>query len=105
MAPNRIDGVVIVMRRLLATGHWRGGIRRYPATQLFHDFDTNRLAVTQTLGTHRVGNFPCPSLTLCLSGLLSQAKIALKGTSEDQLLELEAIAKSLNLCARLIRDP
>ena len=34
----------------------------------------------------------------------SQAKIALKGTSEDQLLELEAIAKSLNLCARLVRD-
>lgn len=34
----------------------------------------------------------------------SQAKIALKGTSEDQLLELEAIAKSLNLCARAIHD-
>ncbi|EJD04327.1 peptidyl-tRNA hydrolase II, partial [Fomitiporia mediterranea MF3/22] len=29
-----------------------------------------------------------------------QAKIALKGTSDEQLLELEAIAKSLNLCAR-----
>ncbi|KAF9647488.1 peptidyl-tRNA hydrolase II, partial [Thelephora ganbajun] len=34
-----------------------------------------------------------------------QAKIALKGTSENQLLELEAIAKRLNLCARLVRDP
>ncbi|KAL0579810.1 hypothetical protein V5O48_002221 [Marasmius crinis-equi] len=33
-----------------------------------------------------------------------QAKIALKGTSEDQLLELEAIAKSLNLCARSVHD-
>ncbi|KAI0050739.1 peptidyl-tRNA hydrolase II [Auriscalpium vulgare] len=33
-----------------------------------------------------------------------QAKIALKATSEDQLLELEAIAKSLNLCARAIED-
>ncbi|KAJ3815016.1 peptidyl-tRNA hydrolase PTH2-domain-containing protein [Lentinula aff. lateritia] len=33
-----------------------------------------------------------------------QAKIALKGTSEEQLLELEAIAKSLNLCARSIID-
>ncbi|KAG6902802.1 hypothetical protein C0995_011289 [Termitomyces sp. Mi166 len=33
-----------------------------------------------------------------------QAKIALKGTSEEQLLELEAIAKSLNLCARSIQD-
>ncbi|KAF8898368.1 peptidyl-tRNA hydrolase PTH2-domain-containing protein [Infundibulicybe gibba] len=33
-----------------------------------------------------------------------QAKIALKATSEDQLLELEAIAKSLNLCARSIQD-
>jgi len=33
-----------------------------------------------------------------------QAKIALKGTSEDQLVELETIAKSLNLCARSVRD-
>ncbi|KAF9056613.1 peptidyl-tRNA hydrolase PTH2-domain-containing protein [Panaeolus papilionaceus] len=33
-----------------------------------------------------------------------QAKIALKATSEDQILELEAIAKSLNLCARSIQD-
>ncbi|KAG2023646.1 peptidyl-tRNA hydrolase 2 [Coprinopsis cinerea AmutBmut pab1-1] len=33
-----------------------------------------------------------------------QAKIALKASSEDQLLELEAIAKSLNLCARSILD-
>ncbi|KAH8120540.1 peptidyl-tRNA hydrolase PTH2-domain-containing protein [Phellopilus nigrolimitatus] len=33
-----------------------------------------------------------------------QAKIALKGTSDDQLLELEAIAKSLNLCARAVHD-
>ncbi|KAH8100537.1 peptidyl-tRNA hydrolase PTH2-domain-containing protein [Cristinia sonorae] len=33
-----------------------------------------------------------------------QAKIALKATSEDELLELEAIAKSLNLCARSIQD-
>ncbi|KIK71285.1 hypothetical protein GYMLUDRAFT_33428 [Collybiopsis luxurians FD-317 M1] len=33
-----------------------------------------------------------------------QAKIALKGQSEEQLLELEAIAKSLNLCARSIVD-
>ncbi|KAF9557859.1 peptidyl-tRNA hydrolase II [Agrocybe pediades] len=30
-----------------------------------------------------------------------QAKIALKAKSEDQLLELEAVAKSLNLCARV----
>ncbi|KAF8350247.1 peptidyl-tRNA hydrolase PTH2-domain-containing protein [Amanita rubescens] len=33
-----------------------------------------------------------------------QAKIALKANSEEQLLELEAIAKSLNLCARSIQD-
>ncbi|CAL1696487.1 unnamed protein product [Somion occarium] len=33
-----------------------------------------------------------------------QAKIALKASSEDELLELEAIAKSLNLCARSIID-
>lgn len=34
----------------------------------------------------------------------SQAKVALKANSEDELLELEAIAKSLNLCARSILD-
>jgi len=65
--------------------------------------DTDRLAATRALGTHRVGGL----LRHLIRGLpvpLSQAKIALKGTSEDQLLELEAIAKSLNLCARLIRD-
>ena len=33
-----------------------------------------------------------------------QAKIALKADSEDDLLELEAVAKSLNLCARAIHD-
>ncbi|GJE87793.1 peptidyl-tRNA hydrolase 2 [Phanerochaete sordida] len=33
-----------------------------------------------------------------------QAKVALKANSEDELLELEAIAKSLNLCARSILD-
>ncbi|KAK2462073.1 hypothetical protein APHAL10511_006536 [Amanita phalloides] len=33
-----------------------------------------------------------------------QAKITLKADSEEQLLELEAIAKSLNLCARSIQD-
>ncbi|KAI0690677.1 peptidyl-tRNA hydrolase PTH2-domain-containing protein [Cytidiella melzeri] len=33
-----------------------------------------------------------------------QAKVALKANSEDELLELEAIAKSLNLCARSIQD-
>ncbi|KAH9964463.1 peptidyl-tRNA hydrolase [Russula dissimulans] len=33
-----------------------------------------------------------------------QAKIALKVSSEEDILELEAIAKSLNLCARSIQD-
>ncbi|KAJ6519603.1 PTH2-domain-containing protein [Mycena sanguinolenta] len=33
-----------------------------------------------------------------------QAKIALKVTSEKQLLELEAMAKKLNLCARSVQD-
>ncbi|KAH9060860.1 peptidyl-tRNA hydrolase PTH2-domain-containing protein [Lactarius vividus] len=33
-----------------------------------------------------------------------QAKIALKASSEEEILELEAIAKSLNLCARSIQD-
>ncbi|PPQ90434.1 hypothetical protein CVT25_014952, partial [Psilocybe cyanescens] len=36
---------------------------------------------------------------------IPQAKIALKAKSEDELLELEAIAKSLNLCARSVTDP
>ena len=34
----------------------------------------------------------------------SQAKVALKAGSEEELLELEAIAKSLNLAARSILD-
>ncbi|KAF8887934.1 peptidyl-tRNA hydrolase, partial [Gymnopilus junonius] len=33
-----------------------------------------------------------------------QAKIALKAKSEDQLFQLEALAKSLNLCARSVLD-
>ncbi|KAI9572670.1 peptidyl-tRNA hydrolase 2 [Boletus coccyginus] len=44
----------------------------------------------------------------CLASLKTnlsrQAKIALRGSSEEELLELEAIAKSLNLCARSILD-
>lgn len=40
---------------------------------------------------------------LLISGLHRQAKIALKAKSEEQLLELEAIAKSLNLCARSVK--
>lgn len=44
-------------------------------------------------------------LTLSMFSCFSrQAKIALKASSEDELLELEAIAKSLNLCARSIQD-
>jgi PTH2 family peptidyl-tRNA hydrolase len=33
-----------------------------------------------------------------------QTKVALKASSEDEILELEAIAKSLNICARSIQD-
>ncbi|KAF9270467.1 peptidyl-tRNA hydrolase II [Marasmius fiardii PR-910] len=33
-----------------------------------------------------------------------QTKIALKSDSEEQLLELEAMAKSMNLCARSVPD-
>ncbi|KAN0135552.1 Peptidyl-tRNA hydrolase PTH2 domain containing protein, partial [Lactarius tabidus] len=36
--------------------------------------------------------------------ITGQAKIALRASSEDEILELEAIAKSLNLCARSIQD-
>ncbi|KAJ7225737.1 PTH2-domain-containing protein [Mycena pura] len=34
-----------------------------------------------------------------------QAKIALKASSENQLVELETAAKDLNLCARAVNDP
>ncbi|KAJ7630720.1 peptidyl-tRNA hydrolase PTH2-domain-containing protein [Roridomyces roridus] len=33
-----------------------------------------------------------------------QAKIALKATSEKQLLDLQSVAKNLNLCARCVQD-
>ncbi|KAF8264423.1 peptidyl-tRNA hydrolase PTH2-domain-containing protein [Lactarius quietus] len=36
--------------------------------------------------------------------ITGQAKVALRASSEDEILELEAIAKSLNLCARSIQD-
>ena len=44
------------------------------------------------------------TLELDLTTIYSQAKIALKANSEDELLELEAVAKSLNLAARSILD-
>lgn len=45
-----------------------------------------------------------PSMTVVANLVeFSQAKIALKAKNEDQLEELEAIAKSLNLCARSVR--
>ncbi|KAN0121559.1 Peptidyl-tRNA hydrolase PTH2 domain containing protein [Russula decolorans] len=33
-----------------------------------------------------------------------QTKIALKASSEEEIMELEALAKSLNICARSIQD-
>lgn len=33
-----------------------------------------------------------------------QAKIALRGRNDQQLAQLEALAKKLNLCARSIHD-
>jgi len=33
-----------------------------------------------------------------------QAKIAVKCDSEESMMELQAIAKSLNLCARVVHD-
>ena len=61
-------------------------------------------AAAETLGTYRVGIYPASSDTLLTVSIYSQAKVALKANSEDELLELEAIAKSLNLCARSILD-
>lgn len=61
-------------------------------------------SATKALGTDRVS-----ISTIMQNGLRtripnSQAKVALKASSEDELLELEAIAKSLDLCARSILD-
>ena len=57
------------------------------------------------LGSNRVNAAPW-LLSRCRLTLdaQSQAKIALKASSEDEILELEAIAKSLNVCARSIQD-
>ena len=62
-----------------------------------------------TLGNHRVRSLlSLPLIRTRLLTLLvtraSQAKIALKGSSEEQLAEFEAIAKSLNLCARAVHN-
>ncbi|KAH9176962.1 peptidyl-tRNA hydrolase II domain-containing protein [Lactarius sanguifluus] len=47
----------------------------------------------------------CGHATLALRHWeVTGAKIALKASSEEEILELEAIAKSLNLCARSIQD-
>lgn len=65
-------------------------------------FDTARAA----LGAYRVGR-SCSYMLLNVystSLIHRQAKIALKVKTEDEMLELEAIAKSLNLCARSIQD-
>jgi cytochrome c-type biogenesis protein CcmH/NrfF len=60
------------------------------------------------LGSDRVSLSLTPGslLVFCVSLSIrqSQAKIALKVSSEDEILELEALAKSLNLCARSIQD-
>ena len=48
---------------------------------------------------------PGPSCAIHVAELRdSQAKIALQAKTEGQLLELDAIAKSLNLCARLVHS-
>lgn len=59
--------------------------------------------VGSALGGHRVNEL-FAEMCRCLTVLDRQAKIALKASSEDQLLELEAVAKSINLCARSIHD-
>jgi len=67
------------------------------------DFVLNKASARVTLGTHWVRGGPVCYIfqTYFIS---RQAKIALRASSEDQLVELEAIAKSLNLCARSIHD-
>jgi peptidyl-tRNA hydrolase len=57
----------------------------------------------QTLGAYRVRNLPAEPINDVYT-TQRQAKIALKVSSEEELLELEAIAKSLNLCARCAQD-
>jgi hypothetical protein len=57
----------------------------------------------ESLGTYRVCRLSDARLAAEFDAF-RQAKIALRGDSEEQLLELEAMAKSLNLCARSIQD-
>lgn len=65
---------------------------------------TIETAACTTLGANRASPVMLLVDFLLPIDSYSQAKIALKASSEDELLELEAIAKSLNLCARSIQD-
>ncbi|KAF9036480.1 PTH2-domain-containing protein [Hymenopellis radicata] len=56
-----------------------------------------------TLACYRALSKANPSL-LSSWERIGQAKIALQGKNERQLIELEAAAKSLNLCARAIKN-
>ena len=62
------------------------------------------LVASKTLGKNWVSPKNIPRAASALHAPSRQAKIALKANSEDELLELEAIAKSLNLAARSILD-
>jgi peptidyl-tRNA hydrolase len=66
------------------------------------DLTEIRLACN-ALGANRVNTHIVHSLIFS-TACVSQAKIALKGTSEEQLMELEAFARKLNLCAQSIED-
>ena len=65
---------------------------------------TNLCAASETLGADWVGVTRRVPAMRSSDVTYRQAKIALKATSEDELLELEAMAKSLNLAARSILD-
>ena|ERR1700761_8731225 len=76
------------------------------ASELFHIAISPCFIASPALGANRV-HFALtvdPELD-AHSSIHSQAKIALKASSENQLVELETAAKDLNLCARAVNDP
>jgi peptidyl-tRNA hydrolase len=67
-----------------------------------HGLHGKQTIAGQTLGTDRVGR----SLfhVACADEFSSQAKIAVRCESEDTMMGLAAVAKSLNLCAKIVQD-
>lgn len=70
-------------------------------------FENSFFGIGRRLGTFSASRTCMASQTYCFfyySSDASQTKVALRGSSEDELDTLEALARSLNLCARSIHD-